>query len=385
MTTMDTTNDGNENLNPEEKLQVVWKQLLERKLNTAACPKKWPTYNEVLNDVRKTDYEEILTCPLDIHPGKHTDNRQKKICPRGVICCAKLELFPQNPKVARPYTGLLAPGSTVDHCLIRLSSALQPMEKSPRMARMIFGEKLTSAKLFPAVAIKVFRQNVASGNALFLGCKVGQAEDDYFAHCVCTQMSTRMPRTLKPVVNLFGKYSDHPLSLGISDFCAYDSNGTVSDDHGFPFCITLSPASKSKNKSGEPPVVPEKTRHKKDKKQVEKLDSFLDDILDIPVGTVLYDIFASPDPLSVGDGNKLQRIGRIVTTSETIESTPDDGLFFRHQRKDEDYQLRPHWKDDLATKVVLKDGTKGTAATLAGWELFEQLIQDGEYVDYEKA
>jgi hypothetical protein len=182
------------------------------------------------------------------------------------------------------------------------------------------------------------------------------------------------------VVNLFGKYSDHPLSLGISDFCAYDANGTISDDHCFPFCITLSPARKSKNKSTEP-VVAAKTQPKR----VKKGDSFLDDILDIPVGTVLYDIFASPDPLSVGDGKKLQRIGRIVTTSEMIESTPDDGLFFRHQRKDEDYQLRPHWRDDLATNVVLKDGTKGTAATLAGWELFEHLIQDGGYMEYEKA
>lgn len=381
---MDTSSDANDILSPEEKLQVVWKKLLEeRKSNTSACPKQWPTYNEVLNDVRKTDYEEILTCPMDIHPGKHTDNRQKKICPRGVICCAKLELFPQHPKVARPYTGLLAAGSTVDHCLVRLSSALQP-NSGTRMARMIFGDKLTSAKIFPAVAIKVFRKNVASGNALFLGCKVGQVEDDFFAHCVCTQMTKRMPRTLKPIVNLFNKYSDHPLSLGISDFCAYDSNGTVSDDHCFPFCITLSPARKSKFKSSEP-VVEEKTQSKQDEKQVEKLDSFLDDILDIPAGTVLYDIFASPDPLSVGDGKKLQRIGRIVTTSETIESTPDDGLFFRHQRKDEDYQLRPHWKDDLATKVVLKDGTKGTAATLAGWELFEDLIQDGEYKDYANA
>jgi hypothetical protein len=381
MATMDTSNDGNDNLSPEEKLQVVWKKLLEqRKSKTAACPKQWPTYTEVLNDVRKTDYEEILTCPLDIHPGKHTGNRQKKICPQGVICCAKLELFPQHPNVTRPYTGLLAPGSTVDHCLVRLSSALQPMENSPRISRMIFGDKLTNAKIFPAVAIKSFRQNVASGNALFLGCKVGQVEEDFFAHSVCTQLTKRMPRTLRPVVNLFGKYSDHPLSLGISDFCAYDANGTISDDHCFPFCITLSPARKSKNKSTEP-VVAAKTQPKR----VKKGDSFLDDILDIPVGTVLYDIFASPDPLSVGDGKKLQRIGRIVTTSEMIESTPDDGLFFRHQRKDEDYQLRPHWRDDLATNVVLKDGTKGTAATLAGWELFEHLIQDGGYMEYEKA
>ena len=65
-------------------------------------------------------------------------------------------------------------------------------------------------------------------------------------------------------------------------------------------------------------------------------------------------------------------------------SPPDDGLFFRHQRKDDDFAIRPHWEKYAKTAVSLKDGTRGTAATLAGWELFEHQIQQGDYIDFEK-
>jgi hypothetical protein len=42
-------------------------------------------------------------------------------------------------------------------------------------------------------------------------------------------------------------------------------------------------------------------------------------------------------------------------------------------------RYNPHWKQDyLNTQVVLSDGTKETAAALAGWELFEDQIQHGD-------
>jgi hypothetical protein len=262
--------------------------------------------------------------------------------------------------------------------------------KNSRVARMLFGAKLSNAKLFPAVAIKVFRggQQMDSANTLFLGCKVGQQEDNFFAHCVCSQLTSRMPVTLKPILRIFKKYSEHPLALGTSNMCTYNANGDMSEDLNFPFCLTLKPCVNSSSYSTEEKAATtSKQQTNQNQQDTTKvvLDSFLDDICKIPAGTVLYDIFASPDPLSVASVHKLQRIGRIIATSEMRLSPPDDGLFFRHQKKDEDFQLRPHWKQDLSTQVVLKDGTKGTAATLAGWELFEHQIQDGGYVDFEKA
>mmetsp|Transcript_36996 Transcript_36996/g.89892 ORF Transcript_36996/g.89892 Transcript_36996/m.89892 type:complete len:245 (+) Transcript_36996:383-1117(+) len=233
--------------------------------------------------------------------------------------------------------------------------------KNNKLAKMFLGKRLASAKLFPAVAIKLFRGNrIESGNILFLGCKVGQEEEDFFAHCLCTQITSSMPATLKPILKLFKKYSATPLLLGNSNLCAFDMDGEMSNDFNFPFCLTLRP-------------------------RVENGARFLDEVLDIPAGTHLYDLFASPDPLSVADGRKLQRIGRIVTTSEMIPSIPSDGLFFRHQKKDEDFQFKPHWKSELQTKVTLRTGRKGTVASVAGWKLFEHQIADGGYIDFEEA
>ena len=424
MVTRETT------ISAKEKQEKVWKHLVAlSELSTTQDGRHWPSYNEVLNDVRKSDYNEVLTCPFDLHPGKAPKNhirprplgflrrkshqtdqtkiqqqppslvkRIKQICPQGVVCCAKLELFPFPDNIrGRPYSGLLCPGTTVHHCLVRLSSALQPLDHrnqaNRRVAQMMLGNKLANAKIFPGVGIKLFRDgtNVDSANALFLGCKVGQPEDDFFAHCLSTQITSRMPVTLKPILGIFKKYSDHPLALGISNLCFYTASGEMCEDLNFPFCLTLKPRVMG-NMIDSADVAGEATEDFGDdsigrigSKEEKKIDSFLDSIRNIPSGTVLYDVFASPDPLSVADPMKLQRIGRIVSTSEMLDSPQDDGLFFRHQKKDEDFALRPDWRQDyLDTPVVLSDGTRGTAATLAGWELFESQIKEGCFIDFER-
>jgi hypothetical protein len=406
-------------LTANEKLELVWLHVQVNEDTTSSDSarnngdkRKWPSYNDVLQDLRKSDYNELLTCPLDLHPGRPVKrkpkvelklprslsllkqssqepqeanqcpvlmSRQKTICAQGVVCSARLELFPfPGDMKGRPYSGLLTPGTTVEHCLVRLSSALQPMDmgKNKRIAKAVFGDKLTSAKIFPGVAVKLFRSHQNSGNMLFLGSKVGQSEDEFFAHCLSTQVTTRMPVTMKPILQVFKRYSELPTALGLSDMCTYGANGEMANDLNFPYCLTLLPRVRTKVRGG-------RRLEDEDSDMLEPLDSFLDDMLNIPAGTVLYDLFASPDPLSVTNVKKLQRIGRLVSTSTMQMSPQDDGLFFRHQKKDEDFALRPEWKEDLDTKVVLKDGSKGTAASLAGWELFEHLIHQGGYVDFE--
>lgn len=386
----------------KEKLEIVRQHIQQNGINedgriptaTANDERKLPSYNDVLQDLLKSDYDELLTCPLDLHPGlkrktepkiefssadAETAPRRKTICAQGVVCSAKLELFPFPEGLkGRPYSGLLKPSNVVEHCLVRLSSALQPMDIGNNgMAKLMFGEKVISAKIFPGAAIKMFRSNQNSGNILFLGSKVGQPEDEFFAHCLCTQVTTRMPVTSKPILQIFRRYSDLPTALGLSDVCTYDANGEMADDLNFPYCLTLHPRVRTKVNLG-------RDMRQEDTNASVAWDSFLDDIQQIPKGTTLFDVFASPDPLSVTDATKLQRIGRLVSTSAMHMSPHDDGLFFRHQKKDEDFALRPEWKDDLDAKVVLKDGTEGTASSLAGWELFEQQIQQGRYIDFEK-
>jgi hypothetical protein len=185
-------------------------------------------------------------------------------------------------------------------------------------------------------------------------------------------MTERMPRSVKPFVKKFWNYSNHPLSLGVSDFCSFDENGTSTANANFPFAVILSPCTWNDAST------------KEESNDVNAFDKFLDESLAIPSGTALFDIFACPCPEAVPDPTKLQRIGRITSTSETILSSPQDGLFFRHQRKEEDYELRPEWKTHLKTKCVLDDGSTGTVSALAGWELFEGHISKGTFLDFEK-
>ena len=288
-----------------------------------------------------------------------------------------------------------------------------------------------------------------SRNVLFGGSKLGQRETDFFAHCQCTSMTERMPAAVKPFVRKFWQYSKWPLSLGVSDFCKpfdSESNSTKGGDepepHNFPFALILKPRIQQQESTLEKGIdaadssddEADSNQEVSDKKSYSRkgstntsdsggssgrrrilsgwsfgscadsastsfgsssvdsntkessFDAFLDfSVNNIPPETHLFDVYACPTPYDVADASKLQRIGKIVSTSTFMESTPNDGLFFKHQAKEEDYALRPDWPEALSQPVTLDQGkVKGTIGTLAGWKLFEQQIEKKEYMDFEQ-
>jgi hypothetical protein len=212
-------------------------------------------------------------------------------------------------------------------------------------------------------------------------------------HC---QVTEKMPSIALPFLRKFTRYSKYPLSLGVSDFAKYDQEGNEREAHNFPFAVTLKPVlerqdgrgaklSKSNNASSSSSTnTASRTTSTTNGRNFSTFDSFIDEVTTIPIGTTLYDIFASPDPDSVGDPWRIQRIGRIVTTSEMIPSDPTDGIFYRHQVKEEDFQLKPTWEEDMKRKLTMDDGrTKGTVSKLLGWRLVEEDIAQQKYVDFE--
>lgn len=433
----------------EEKLMEVWKTLETRNEDAQEENKEWPPYEQILASTLATDYNQILQCPMDfISRNDGGGNNKKAISPHGVVCRARLELFPnENTSSCANYTGGLTPGSTWNQCLLRLSSAIQPPTQAIQSAwvRSILyatGEKLRHAQLFPASALKLFldddgSETTPTKNVLFGGSKIGQRETDYFAHCQATMMTERMPTVLKPFVKKFWEYSDYPLSLGLSDFCRdTDKTKTNSEkDLNFPFALIIKPKIQSTPCEGEQQENGDEgdssdeegkklerrcsergiQRNVEKEVDVEKqkrwsrwasfnssrsastvstteaaaasFDSFLDFCLnEIPEETHLFDLYACPTPQAVVDPSQLQRIGRIVTTSKFIASSPKDGLFFKHQVKEDDYALRPDWPEALKQPATeLDEGkVKGTIGTLAGWKLFQQQINKKLFVDFEK-
>jgi len=397
-----------DHLSASEQQTVLWNGVQAHN-ESKGCPahkdREWPTYAALVTDVAESDYTHVLECPHDkvdkarIAPANVTVSKrnlfQKKVvtkvpsfckalCAHGVLCCAKMVLFPNPPdnNSVAPYTGLLEPGQTSEHCLLRLSSAAKPPAKDMNsvMGRLVLGAvggKLAHAKLFPTAALKAFRGNgVRSGNLLFSGAKTGQPETDFFAHCLCTQVSEKVSRSLKPVIKKFYEYSDNPLSLGVSDFCSHDQDGNAASSDcdperavQFPYIVLLHPVyTFPQNGTDESEVA---------------FDAFLSDLLSIPNGSTLYNIFACPNPSSVLDATKLQRIGKIVSTSDMITSDPEDGIFFRHQKKEEDYALRPEWKKQITAQCSSDGGkTKDSISKLAGWKMLEASINKGKYIDF---
>jgi hypothetical protein len=355
--------------------------LSSKQSSSSSCPYKreWPTYKAILDDITGSDYNHVLECPHDmVHKSRQKSSERfgKAFCPHGTACLAKLELFENNTN-NKSYTGLLTPGSTIQDCVLRLSSAMKPPAKEQNKFGKFFlkatGGKLKNAKLFPMVALKCFRHNRRSGNLLFAGRKIGQASSEFFHHCLCTQMTERVPSLLKPFIKKFYSYSENPLSLGVSDFCAHDEHGddTIDEENNFPYVVMLMP------------VYNTNTSQVDD--DYEKFDEFIDDLLAIPSGSVLFDIYACPTPSCALDPNKIQRIGRIISTSEMIQSSPHDGLFFRHQKKEEDYMLRPQWREQVKATCSPDGGiTTGSIDRLVGSTILETLISVKQFVDFGK-
>jgi hypothetical protein len=211
-------------------------------------------------------------------------------------------------------------------------------------------------------------------------------------------MTERVPPLLQPFIRKFYSYSDNPLSLGISDFCSHDQNGLSHNEEEveFPYVAVLKPVYGNNIEQNRNVSINVKEQHGDEgdegndndddgnDESEQRFDDFLDDLLRIPSGSVLFDIYACPDPTSALDPTKIQRIGRIITTSEMITSQPDDGLFFRHQKKEEDFDLRPHWRDEVQNACASKCGNaQGTIGKLIGATFLESNINENEFIDFE--
>lgn len=198
--------NNNHKKSPSQQLETVWDHLLQH--NTSTCQnegeKKWPHYKAILDDITTADYTEVLQCPHDIVKksrknknffGNGTsdddttfgnDGMSKAFCAHGAVVCAKIEMFQSEKKeedsdcddggCTRKYTGLLSPGTHVENCILRFSTAMKPpaAESNPfgKYFLQATGGKLKHAVLFPMVAIKAFREGQRSGNLLFAGPKI---------------------------------------------------------------------------------------------------------------------------------------------------------------------------------------------------------------------
>ena len=305
---------------------------LERVNATTTCVDgqsfDWPNMLDVTSHVYNSDYESILCDRTD------TKESKKVLCSNGFIGSVRVEWTSKSN-----YSGLFT-GESVDHGIIRLSSALYV----DRAQLPWYSRALTSAELFPCVAMKFFRNNSHSGNLLFGGKKTGQDHSYFFNNGVCTHLTEKVPIFLSWVQSLFSRYSSYPVQLGVSDFAAIDQDGVCvsPEEVNFPWCVALIPHCSSS--------VSEDCAHADDPHPINLQEISFNQLSDIPVGTTLYDIYAFESPHAAMDAynsgsNTLQYLGKVVTTSALLPSDANTDIFVKHQRKEEDYALKPEWEE----------------------------------------
>lgn len=306
----------------KKDLLELWDQLF---LNQTPCTSSpLPTPSDA------KDFGRLLGDYSDLH--SHGD---KTVSAQGAVCLTRIEWNDSK------YTGLF---KRADYGLLRCSSALPTKLDAPGCPMMSnMPGTLGKSVVMPFVALKVFRNGRGSGNLLFGGRKTGQTEQDFFANCVCTHTTERSSMALWPVMRVFRQYSAFPCQSGVSDFARTSQSGEEEESPVFPWVITLRPIYQASHSiEGQ---------------------NFLQQLSNVPAGTALYKVIACANPDDAVAGHQ-EEIGTIYTASTFIQSSLESKLRFRHQIKEEDYELRPEWKKQLTS-----------AHANYGWEHFSKIVE----------
>ncbi|CAK9014292.1 unnamed protein product [Durusdinium trenchii] len=210
------------------------------------------------------------------------------------------------------------------------------------MPSSLFGESLDHGPCAPAMALKFFRGGQApSGNLLLVG-QPSSIEKDGVGQCLCSQ-SAQVGCDGADSNPLLSRHSVWPHATGLSAFAALGQDGreTRGGLNGevveCPWALILQPV-------GHMPEAPKPRSSRSGPAPP------LQQMLQTPPGTVLYEVYACPSPGAAFESGWLQLIGRIISASKFILEPISENLHqlrFRHQKKEEDYVLRPEWLQEL--------------------------------------
>jgi len=211
------------------------------------------------------------------------------------------------------------------HGLARLSLALEPDT-----------EKLNTA---PGMGLKFLRDGVDSANLVAMYSVDGQESWNFFKN----DFSNHIPDISfgkKATLGVkFATATRNIRQVGISDWGKYGGNGVETATPSFPYRLRFHP-------TGDLNFPDTYVR------------PITEDLVTIPSGSVLYQVFALDAPEQLGGTEK--RIGDLVLTSEMVTTKWGDQHFFiRHQDMAEDLQLRPEWnKYTPQMSLFLKDPSR---------------------------
>jgi len=284
-----------------EKQDLIWNEIKE-----SAYPKdKLPSYQDLGLKQVYSMFRQNLKSKVNVNSDIVEDGWVKYLHRRGSI--AKIKIIPLEKN---KYTGIFGEGAECG--LLRLSLTSKPEEK-----------------VATGLALKVFRDNLHSGNVSALYALAGQGMDfNFFKHPMSNIVPSGSGVGEKLVHYIFSKVSKYPEELKVEDLAKYNKKGELLSQVVAPKQIFFVPRQDIKNKFSS-------TKH-----DVRK------DFFEIPAGTVLYDIYVNNrkdlDSFDFARSYKSKMIqsfvedsipvAKIVTTSAFIASSfGDDRILFRHE------------------------------------------------------
>jgi len=306
----------------EQKTNQLWDDVTDPKYvgKSAAARNAASVIAQMVTESMVTSFDDML----EVMP----KGRSKVIHGQGVMGLFNLEVDPGSK-----FTGILAPGNQTG--IVRMGSA---------------GSLDTSiaphgTPMFPGMGIKFMRSGVRSASFVALRTTGPGGPWDFF-DSEFGNHGAPPPELVK--LNKFQQASGCISMVGLSDVCSYTQKGEKVAEPVFPFELIFEPSG---------------IHFPNVKKSNAEL---LKELSGIPVGSEIFKVYAYESPDDVVKGNKVQ-VGRMTTTSPCYQSLfGDEHLYFRHQRMEEDFALRPDW---IKQMPALKDATcVATAKPISNWQ-----------------
>ena len=277
-------------------------EYLLSKISENADKYKIPEYPNVLKLLT-----ESVTTSFDNQWDAMPRGRVKFIHSVGVVCPFEIDILP-GKQGETEYTGLFAPraSGTKTVGIMRLGNAVA-----------------VKGGVVPGVGIKFVRSKVKSGNFVALYDLNGTPGNyDFFSKPLSNHIAPATGATAV-LAEKFKQASDFPFKVGLSDLAKYDQDGNKFQQvQTFPYKVILTPTEKFHFPSGK------EIDHEELIRQLETIGA----------NEQVYHLDAVADQ----DNLEVRRLGTMTTTGPCRRSPyGDEELFFRHQRVEEDYVLRP--------------------------------------------
>lgn len=262
-------------------------------------------------DVLLRSFRSSVQTTFDNWLPQMPEGRDKHIHTVGSVCGVDFEV-----ERGSPYTGLLSSGTHKGY--IRIGPASKP-----------------EGGLTPGVGFKFPRSGVPSGDFVAMHSTDNGQSYNFFA----TNISNHVAPASGPLVLLARKFEEATIcstQVGLSDFARYSSDGRESQPN-FPFKLFFVPTAASQKGDQE--------------KTIEELTA---EFASWSVGTTLLDVYGcdtattheteAPGNLERHCGGQVY-LGKIKINSRcTLSAYGDKKLHIRHQRVEEDWAVKPAFK-----------------------------------------